>query len=455
MKIHLIAVGGSAMHNMALALQELGHEVTGSDDEIYDPARSRLEAKGLLPDEIGWNPERITSQLDAVILGMHARINNPELLRAQELGVPVYSYPEYVYKESLNKKRIVVAGSHGKTSTTAMILHVLNKLDMNTDYLVGAQLKGFDTMVRLTDAPLIVLEGDEYLSSPIERVPKIHFYRPHITIITGVAWDHINVFPTFENYVDQFRQYLEMIEENGTLIYYKGDKVLDKIVGETNHNIRKIAYDTAPYNVIDNQTILHDGEDRIPLKIFGAHNLQNLEAARLVCQEIGITNQQFYDSVKDFEGAAKRLQRLAESEQSAVFLDFAHAPSKVEATIKAFKQQYKDRSLVACFELHTFSSLNKDFLNQYQNTMQPADEAIIFYSHHTLKMKKLPDINSTEVQAAFNHPNCHVFTEKDVLFDYLISKNWEETNLLLMTSGKFNGMDLPVLTETVTSSTKK
>ncbi len=455
MKIHLIAIGGSAMHNMALALQELGHEVTGSDDEIYDPARSRLEAKSLLPNKIGWDPERISKQLDAVILGMHARIDNPELLRAQELSIPVYSYPEYIYKESVNKKRIVVAGSHGKTSTTAMILHVLNKLEINTDYLVGAQLKGFDTMVRLTDAPMIVLEGDEYLSSPIERIPKIHFYKPHITIITGIAWDHINVFPTFENYVDQFRKYIGMIEEEGTLIYYQGDKELDKIVNETDHNIRKTAYDAADYEVIDNQTILHDGDQRIPLKIFGPHNLQNLEAARLVCHEIGITNQQFYDAVKDFEGAAKRLQRLGESDESAVFLDFAHAPSKVGATIKAFKQQYKNRPLIACFELHTFSSLNKDFLNQYENTMQPADEAIVFYSHHTLKMKKLPDINSEEVQAAFNHPNCKIFTDKDKLFDYLMDKNWEGTNLLLMTSGKFNGMDITHLTETITNSSNK
>lgn len=439
------------MHNMALALQELGHQVTGSDDEIYDPARSRLEAKGLLPNEIGWNPDRITKELDAVILGMHARINNPELLKAQELGIPVYSYPEYVYKESVNKKRIVVAGSHGKTTTTAMILHVLGKLNINTDYLVGAQLKGFDTMVRLTDAPIIVLEGDEYLSSPIERVPKIHFYKPHVTIITGIAWDHINVFPTFENYVDQFRQYIEMIEKDGSLIYYEGDKVLADLVDSSKHDIRKTAYDTAVYEVVNNQTILHDNNQKIPLKIFGEHNLQNLEAARLVCNEIGISNQQFYEAVMDFEGAAKRLQRLGESDQSAVFLDFAHAPSKVEATIKAFKQQYPDRPLVACFELHTFSSLNKDFLQQYKQTMQPADEALVFYSQHTLKMKKLPDINPQEVQNAFDHPNCKVYADKDALFDYLMEKDWNSTNLLLMTSGKFNGMDLPLLTKKITT----
>jgi len=455
MKIHLIAVGGSAMHNMALALQELGHEVTGSDDEIYDPARSRLEAKGLLPREIGWNPDRISDQLDAVILGMHARIDNPELLRAQELKIPVYSYPEYVYKESVHKKRLVVAGSHGKTSTTAMILHVLAKLNINTDYLVGAQLKGYDTMVRLTDAPIIVLEGDEYLSSPIERVPKIHFYKPHVTIITGIAWDHINVFPTFENYVDQFRQYIEMIEDDGSLIYYQGDAVLKELAEQSTNNIRKTAYDTAACEVVNNQTILHDGAKRIPLKIFGEHNLQNLEAARLLCKEIGITSQQFYEAVKDFEGAAKRLQRLGESDQSAVYLDFAHAPSKVAATIKAFKHQYKERSLMACFELHTFSSLNKDFLGHYEDTMAPADEAIVFYSPHTLKMKKLPYIDTEEVLKAFNHRNCKVFTDKDKLFAYLMAKNWDRTNLLLMTSGKFNGMDLPTLTETITDSSKK
>ncbi len=442
MKIHLIATGGSAMHNMALALHENGHEVTGSDDEIYNPAKNRLAKAGLLPKLMGWHPERIHKDLDAIILGMHARKDNPELLKAMELGLPIFSYPAYIYEASKQKSRVVVAGSHGKTTTTAMILHVLRYHKVNTDYLVGAQLKGFDTMVRLSDAPLIVLEGDEYLSSPLNRVPKIHCYHPKISIITGIAWDHVNVFPTFENYVEQFRIYIKMMKPGASLIYFEGDPVLKKLVEEDGQHLKLTAYDTPPHETQNYQTEILDEKGNIPLKIFGLHNLQNMESARYVCQELGLSKEQFYEAIQSFEGAAKRLETLGKGQKSAAYLDFAHAPSKVKATINALKGQFNDRSLVACLELHTFSSLNKDFLGEYAGTSDQADEMVLYYSEHTLKMKKLPPLSKEEVREAFQNPNLAVFTDKEQLEAWLLGQNWANKNLLLMTSGNYNGLDL-------------
>ncbi len=444
--IHLIAIGGSAMHNIALALHHKGFHVTGSDDEIYDPARGRLAKYGLLPATEGWHTERITSQLDAIIVGMHAREDNPELKKARELGIQIYSYPEYVYEQSKDKKRVVVAGSHGKTTTTAMILHVLQKLGQDTDYLVGAQLEGFETMVRLSDAPVIVLEGDEYLASPLDRRPKIHFYKPHVSIITGIAWDHINVFPTFENYVEQFEIYIKDIQKDGVLFWFEKDEQLQKIA-DVNPDIRTQAYGTPQHEIIDNQTILYFNHKKIPLQIFGQHNLQNMEAARLVCNELGIEDETFYEAISDFGGAARRLQCLKETPQNIAYLDFAHAPSKVEATIRALKEQYPDRELVGCLELHTFSSLNKNFLSQYHDTMNAADIACVFFSEHTLKMKRLPELSTQEIVDSFGHPNMKVFTEKDDLTNFLEHLNWKKRNLLMMSSGKFGGVDIKNLVD--------
>ncbi len=439
-RIHLIAIGGSAMHNIALALHHKGFRVTGSDDEIYNPARDRLAKYGLLPDSEGWHPARITADIDAIIIGMHAREDNPELHRARKLGIQIYSYPEYIYEQSKNKKRVVVAGSHGKTTTTAMILHVLRKLGRDTDYLVGAQLEGFETMVRLSDAPVMVLEGDEYLASPLDRRPKIHFYKPHISIITGIAWDHINVFPSFENYVEQFEIYIKDIEKDGVLFWYKNDKHLSKIA-RINPQIRAYAYDTPTYEVIDNQTFIIKENKKTSLQIFGKHNLQNLEAARLVCGELGIEEEEFYEAISDFGGAARRLQPLHQSDTNVAYLDFAHAPSKVEATIRALKEQYPNRPLTACLELHTFSSLNKNFLKEYRNTMDAADIACVFYSEHTLKMKRLPELSAQDIITAFGHPRMKVFTQKENLTAFLEHLNWKNRNLLMMSSGKFGGVD--------------
>jgi UDP-N-acetylmuramate: L-alanyl-gamma-D-glutamyl-meso-diaminopimelate ligase len=443
MRVHFIAIGGSAMHNLAIALHKKGFEVTGSDDEIFEPSKGRIAKHGLLPKEFGWFPEKITTDIDAIILGMHARIDNPELLKAQEIGVKVYSYPEYIYEQSKDKIRVVIGGSHGKTSITSMVLHVLGKCNKKFDYMVGAQLEGFETMVQITDAKIIILEGDEYLSSPIDRRPKFHLYHPNIALISGIAWDHINVFPTFENYVEQFSTFIQLIEKEGVLIYCKVDDEVNRIALTTpNPHIDRIGYQT-PENIIENgvTSILLEG-NKIPLQIFGDHNLQNLNGARLVCNQLKISDAQFYEAIQDFKGASKRLELIAKNDNSAIYKDFAHSPSKLKATTQAVKKQYPNRKLIACMELHTFSSLNKDFLKEYKGSMENADEAYVYYSKLTLKHKKLEDIMPEEVKAAFASDNVTIYNDSNELFAMLKAKDWNEKVLLLMSSGNFDGVNL-------------
>ncbi|NQX96526.1 MAG: peptidoglycan synthetase [Flavobacteriales bacterium] len=443
MRVHFIAIGGSAMHNLAIALHKKGFNVTGSDDEIFEPSKGRIAKHGLLPNKFGWDENRITTELDAVILGMHARIDNPELLKAQELGVKVYSYPEYIYEQSKDKIRVVIGGSHGKTSITSMVLHVLEKCNKKFDYMVGAQLEGFDTMVEITDAKIIILEGDEYLSSPIDRRPKFHLYHPNIALISGIAWDHINVFPTFENYVEQFSEFIKLIEKDGKLIYCKADAEVNKIALMTsNPDIDRIGYQT-PDNVINNgiTSVLVEGNE-IPLQIFGDHNLQNLNGARLICNELKINDNQFYEAIQDFKGASKRLELIAATDNTAIYKDFAHSPSKLKATTQAVKKQYPNRELIACMELHTFSSLNKEFLQEYKNSMSSADEAYVYYSNHTLEHKKLEAITPEQVKAAFGSENVKIYNDSDELFGMLKAKEWNDKVLLLMSSGNFDGKDL-------------
>lgn len=443
MKVHFIAIGGSAMHNLAIALHKKGFEVTGSDDEIFEPSKGRIAKYGLLPKEFGWYPEKISDDLDAIILGMHARIDNPELLRAQELGLKVYSYPEYIYEQSKDKVRVVIGGSHGKTSITSMVLHVLEKCNKKFDYMVGAQLEGFDTMVKLTDAKIIILEGDEYLSSPIDRRPKFHLYHPNIALISGIAWDHINVFPTFENYVEQFSTFISLIKKEGVLIYCKADEEVNKIALTTsNPDIDRVAYQT-PENVIENgvTSLVIEG-NKIPLQIFGDHNLQNLNGARLICGQLKISEAQFYEAIQDFKGASKRLELIAKDETTAVYKDFAHSPSKLKATTQAVKKQYPNRKLIACMELHTFSSLNAEFLKEYKNSMSTADEAYVYYSEQTLVHKKLAAISPEEVKAAFASDNVTIYNDSDELFLMLQAKDWNNSVLLLMSSGNFDGKNL-------------
>nr|WP_066756145.1 Mur ligase family protein [Crocinitomix algicola] len=442
MRVHFIAIGGSAMHNLAIALKRKGDVVTGSDDEIFEPSKSRLAENGILPKSIGWNTDLITTDLDAIILGMHARIDNPELLKAQKLDLKIYSYPEFIFEQTKDKIRLVVGGSHGKTSITSMLLHVMDKLGIETDFLVGALLDGFDCMVQLSDAKYIVIEGDEYLSSPIDLKPKFHWYAPHIALISGIAWDHINVFPTFENYVSQFKIFTEKIEEKGSLIYFKHDESIQSIVPKLREDIQKVGYEAAPYKVVEGVTYVHYNNQEIPLKVFGNHNLQNIEGARLMLKGIGVSDDDFYRAIQSFKGAAKRLELIAEGPSSNAYKDFAHSPSKLKATVSAVNEQFPNRKLIACMELHTFSSLKKEFLPQYDQCMVEADEALVYFSPEVVAHKKLDPITAEMVEQAFGSANVKVYTNSEKLQSDLKSKNWENSNLLLMSSGNFHGIDL-------------
>ncbi|HJV77652.1 MAG TPA: Mur ligase family protein [Paludibacter sp.] len=443
-RVHFIAIGGAAMHNLAIAVSKKNNfQVTGSDDEIFEPSRSRLKEHGLLPDEMGWFPDRIHKGLQAVILGMHATEDNPELIRAKELGLKIYSFPEYLYQQTRSKTRIVVGGSHGKTTTTAMILFVLKQLKIDTDYMVGAQIEGFDNMVRLSyESRIAVFEGDEYLTSPIDRRPKFHLYKPHIAVLTGIAWDHINVFPTFENYVDQFKIFTELMEVQGRLIYFDGDENLNEIATHLRRDIVPFPYNTPKYEVRNGVTNLITKYGDVPLKFFGEHNLQNMDAARLACRQIGVTDEQFYSVISGFPGASNRLQKIAETATSVSFKDFAHSPSKLKATVKAVKHQYPDRKLIACMELHTFSSLTEDFLPQYANCMAEADVAFVYYNPEVIQQKRLKEINPEQVRRAFGGTNLTVCTDSQALQQKLREFDYDNSALLLMTSGTFSGVNL-------------
>ena len=453
MRIHFIAIGGSAMHNLAIALHKKGYQVTGSDDEVFEPSKSRLEKYGLLPQQDGWHPESITPEIDVLILGMHARPDNPELKRAQELGLKIYSYPEYLYEQTKDKTRIVLGGSHGKTTITSMVMHVLKSNQIDFDYMVGANLEGFETMVSLKEETKIaVFEGDEYLSSPIDRRPKFHLYHPHVALLSGIAWDHINVFPTFENYVEQFRIFADQVEENGSLIYFEGDENLKKIATNARMDISTSPYKEHDSVVEDGVTYLKYGERQIRLQVFGDHNLQNIAGAKFVCEKIGISDEQFYRAMTSFKGAARRLETLSENENCTVFYDFAHSPSKLKATTAAVKKQFTNRQLVAVMELHTFSSLKKEFLPQYKGCMDEADEAFVFFNPKTLEHKRLAPITKEEVAQAFSKDGLKVFTDTEALFNQLRQKSWENKNLLIMTSGNFSGQDLKAIAKEITGN---
>ncbi|RDC58238.1 peptidoglycan synthetase [Pedobacter chinensis] len=444
MRIHFIAIGGSAMHNLAIALHKKGYQISGSDDVIFEPAKSRLDQYGLLPAEMGWDESRISKDLDAVILGMHARIDNPELLKAQELGIKIYSYPEYIYEQSKNKLRVVIGGSHGKTTITSMILHVLNYYHRDFDYLVGAQLAGFETMVKVTDeAPVMIIEGDEYLSSPIDRRPKFHLYKANVAVISGIAWDHINVFPTYADYVSQFDKFIDTISENGTLIYCEADTDLNALVTQSKAKVNKIGYAIPPHEIEHGVTYLLP--EKTALKIFGDHNLMNLNAAKLVCEQLNIHQADFNTAIASFTGAAKRLEVISADESTNVYKDFAHSPSKLKATIDAVKAQFANRKLVACIELHTFSSLNKDFLKEYTGAMDQADEAIVFIDIKSFEQKRMEPFSEDDVQHAFANPKLKFFNDAAKLKTYLLSLNYQNTNLLMMSSGNYAGFDLPEL----------
>ncbi len=449
-KIHFISIGGAAMHNLAIVLKNKGHQITGSDDEIYEPSKSYLAKNDILPKEIGWNVENITTDLDCIILGMHARADNPELLKAQELGIKIYSYPEYIYSQSLDKQRIVIAGSHGKTTITSILMHVLKAVGKKFDYMVGARIEGFETMASLTDAPIIIIEGDEYLSSPIDRIPKFLHYHPHMVLISGIAWDHINVFPEFDEYERQFELLADMLPKAGTIFYDDTDDLVSIIGAKERPDVKQKPYEAHPYKVVDGKFILltkNNGE--IPLEIFGEHNMKNLMGAKLILDELGLLDSSIYEAFSTFKGAAKRLETLLKTENTVIYRDFAHAPSKVKATTDAVKELYPSRKLIACFELHTFSSLNTDFLPEYENSLEKADLQVVFYSPKTLEIKKMQPIDEEFIRKSFGNEHLRIFTKPEILSDFLVENTKTNTSLLLMSSGTFGGLDLTNLVQKI------
>ncbi|MFZ4436452.1 MAG: UDP-N-acetylmuramate--L-alanine ligase [Flavobacterium psychrophilum] len=446
MRTHFIAIGGAAMHNLALALHLKGYRVTGSDDAVFEPSKSRLQKQGLLPVEMGWFPEKITADIEAIILGMHAKADNPELLRAKELGLKIYSYPEFLYEQSKNKTRVVIGGSHGKTTITSMILHVMHYHNIEVDYMVGAQLEGFDTMVHLTETnDFIVLEGDEYLSSPIDRRPKFHLYQPNIALISGIAWDHINVFPTYENYVEQFDVFIAKITPGGILVYNAEDPEVLRVAEAATNPIRKLPYVTPEYEVSNGVTLLSTPEGPMPIEVFGAHNLNNLAGAKWICQNMGVDEAEFYEAISTFKGASKRLEKIAESTSKVAYKDFAHSPSKVAATTKAVKEQYPNRKVIACLELHTYSSLNAEFLKEYQGALDYADVAVVFYSPDAVKIKQLEEVTYDQIAQSFQRDDLVIYTNPQAFQDYLFGLEFTNSALLLMSSGNYGGLNFEAL----------
>jgi UDP-N-acetylmuramate: L-alanyl-gamma-D-glutamyl-meso-diaminopimelate ligase len=444
MQVHFIAIGGSAMHNLAIALSRKGINVSGSDDEIFEPSFSRLQKQGILPEQLGWDAKRIHAGLSAVILGMHARADNPELEAAKKMGIPIYSYPEYLYEQSKDKIRVVIGGSHGKTTITSMLLHAVAKLQIDVDYMVGAQLEGYDCMVKLTkDAKFMILEGDEYLSSPIDRRPKFHLYQPHIALLSGIAWDHINVFPTFENYVAQFETFISLIEANGSLVYNQEDREIQRLASQTS-DLKLIPYHTPEFSPTPTGTDLLFEGSTYPLQVFGAHNLQNLMGAMYVAKQMGIAPASFLTAMADFTGAGKRLQKVVSTSDFVLYKDFAHSPSKLKATTSAVKQQYPDREVIACMELHTFSSLQKAFLPQYDGAMAAADQALVYFSPAVVAHKKLPALDVAEVQTGFGGA-VNICTQTQEVLDFIRAQDWHNKVLLMMSSGNFDGIDYDAL----------
>lgn len=430
------------MHNLAIALHNKGYKVTGSDDQIFEPSRSRLDALNILPEEEGWFEEKITEDIDAIILGMHAHKDNPELERAKELGLRIYSYPEFLYEQAVNKLRVVIGGSHGKTSITSMVLHVLTSVGIDHDYMVGAQLKGFDCMVKLSDASIAVFEGDEYLSSPLDSSPKFLHYKPQIALITGVAWDHVNVFPSFAEYTQQFQLFADSLLPGATLFTYENDPQLIRLRDNLRDDIQSQAYDSIPHRIEDGVTYLQHGEKEYPVQIFGQHNMQNLSGAYLICGALGVEDEQFFEAIQSFEGASNRLEKIGESSTAVAYRDFAHSPSKLKATVEALKSQYPERKLVACMELHTYSSLNASFITNYRGSLNIADEALVFYSPKALSIKRLPPLTASDIIEAFARPNLEVSISPDDVISFLDKQSKDDTNFLFMSSGNYGGADL-------------
>jgi len=448
-RIHFIAIGGAVMHNLAICLKNLDNQVTGSDDLFFDPSKTNLAEHGLLPDKEGWDDKRVTNEIDLIILGMHAKADNPELLKAQELGLKILSFPEFIFEASKDKKRVVIAGSHGKTTITSMIMHVLKSMGKDFDYMVGAQLEGFDQMVQLSDAPVIVIEGDEYTTSPLDLRPKFLHYKHDLALISGIAWDHYNVFPTLDNYKLQFEKFIGITPKDGTVFYAEEDKALCALVEKVGSPSNLLRYGPHPSEIRDQQTyLLHEGKET-PVQVFGQHNMQNLQVAKNILNEIDVIDEEFYHHIQSFAGASKRMEKLGENDETTIFKDFAHAPSKLKATATAVKDQFDNRVLVACIELHTFSSLNKDFIDQYTHTFDSPDEALVFINPKTVAAKHLEMISEDEIKSAFQRADIKLFTDAETLENHLLSQKWAAKNLLLMSSGNYGGLDLQKIKESI------
>ncbi|MEO7990555.1 MAG: Mur ligase family protein [Chryseolinea sp.] len=449
-RIHFIAIGGSVMHNLAIALKQAGHQVSGSDDDIFEPSQSALAKKGLLPEKNGWWPEKLSKEIDSVILGMHAKGDNAELLRAKELGLPIFSFPDYIFEHSKDKQRVVIAGSHGKTTITAIIVHVLNHFKREFDYVIGARVKGIENTVQLSDAPIIIIEGDEYLASALDPTPKFLRYQHHVGLISGVAWDHANVFRTEEEYVKQFDHFADQTPKGGILLYCEHDTIASIIGKKERGDLLEIPYKSHSHTSDNNnQFFLTNGKERYPIKIFGSHNFQNISAAKELLKKIGISSEQFFEAIPSFEGAAGRLEKIKDDAHTSVYKDFAHAPSKVKATVKALKEAYPSRDLVACFELHTYSSLNKKFIPQYKDSLKAAQVPVIYFNPEKMKAKNMEILSSEEIKQAFNNQDVVVFDDAKKLEAFLLQQSWKNKNLLMMSSGNFGGIDIHKLADKV------
>lgn len=443
MNLHFVAIGGSIMHSLAISLKQQGHQISGSDDHIYDPASSRLAAHGLLPDEEGWHPERITAELDAVILGMHAFEDNPELAKAQELNIPVYSFPAFVFEQSHHKQRIVIAGSYGKTTTTAMVMHVLKEAGRDFDYLVGAQVEGFDNPVRVTEkAPMIIIEGDEYLASRIDPRPKFLLYQPHMVVITGISWDHINVFPTEDVYEEQFANLLHQLGKAADIIYCEGDARLRALVETyTDANSQyRYPYRTPKYKVKDGKYVVKLEGEQSAVPLIGRHNMANLAAAWRVCQQVGIEIEDFFQHMQTFKGASIRLQILQETQQQVLIRDYAHAPAKVKASVDAVRERYASRHLIAVAELHTFSSLHADYLPLYRDSLAAASARIVYINPKAVAQKRMAPITREQLVDAFGTEDLVYTTTPSELTEAIAHARQGEDVLLLMSSGNLGGL---------------
>lgn len=437
MRIHFIAIGGAIMHNLAIDLHKNGHTISGSDDQIFEPSFSKLKKYSLMPKNLGWNADFITDEIDLIILGMHAKEDNLELKKALELGLKIQSFPEFVASQITDKKRVAIAGSHGKTSTTAMLMHILKDNNFEFDYLVGSELPGYESMVKLSNAPLIVIEADEYLSSKLDQRPKFLWYKPQLSVITGIAWDHINVFPTFELYKKAFTDFIDSHQADSSIFFYQFDEELSKIINNSTYKCRPYTELTAK-NQGQYSIVLDNNEEEYYFPFFGNHFLQNASAAIHLAMELGLNQKDIYKALESFPGSAKRLELVWANDQLFIYRDFAHSPSKVMATIKAFSRQFKDYQVFFVFEPHTFSSQQIDFIQHYNKCFEDLN-AYIFMDKKAFALKNKPMLSGPDIENAFG-TNSILNSATELMKEIRkSSQKSKKTVWVLMSSGNMGG----------------